>query len=239
MLLKLAVVGIPEDTNPELHDAFRFALEHNMKQLPPDCDIRLMWLRNDHLNGELHRDSSVVIGGTRRLPFLREVFNVLQQEGGADWIGYINADILLTHLFAPEFLAAAEDHDAVSVCVGEVPNRKPHFLNVERRWLPRQFKHSIDILMLKRDLDIEMPDFVIGEPFWDSGMILIQELLGDRYAQLDRTPAIHVNHRQGPQWRKGVTLQPDHHDWDGLSPAGEHNRRLYFELMERIGYVSR
>lgn len=234
-------VGLVEaDESQELADALEFALQLNCVQIL-SCErlsMRCLALPNQARRyqrfPDLPRGSREVFGeGQRDLPFLNDMLTEFCGGNTIPWIGFINSDIILTSEFMPAFYETCAGRDLLLVRVCDIPGRREAYVKNEKRWKPRSNPESIDGVLLRQGSGIEIPDLVVGEPFWDNYVVELARRLGeDRAISLPHRCALHPKHKEQQAWTKGLVYKPDYADWKGLSPAGEHNRRLFLELRD-------
>lgn len=229
--LKLVTVHVPETANPTLAKNYRRAIEFNRGTL--GCaDFEVLALEHDVAGGKLKRDSAVEVGGERHLPFLDEVLD-LARGSGAEWYGYINSDILLTHKFCPTFTRLSDKFDLISLRVRDIKKGTTEQINDERYHSKRRNRSSLDGVMIRRESGIELPGFVIGEPFWDSYLWHIMRYdHTNSSVELPTACSLHVAHPsrgvEGLSWTGTVEM------WEGLSPGGDHNRTIHLNYRKEL-----
>lgn len=233
--LIMRTVFVPREASRDLYEAQRFALEMSgVDSLPRNSafqQLRMACDAADWLPTCLQRDSAEELGGSRHLPFLSEIIDFPpNRPAAAEWIGFINSDIILTHYFPQDFELASRGRDMLLVRVSDIPSRLKSHVHKERRWKPRPNPESVDGIIVRIGAGLEIPDLVIGEPFWDNYVVEWVKRMGDRAETLPCRDALHPAHNEPRRWCEGLEMRGNYEDWQGLEPGGEHNRRLFLEL---------
>lgn len=207
MKAKIAVVvnlagypkGSPEDQRQE--DATNSVLNS-----PSNVSELLTVLSCEHPDGltqclTLERCACKEIGGTRHLPFLKEMLdNLHEQYPDSDYFGFLNSDIIVT----PQLWERLDSHNQnrrklvivqrADSKTGEINLDGADGFFVRRTLIQTYLNHS--------------PDWVIGEPCWDTGLRWWCRGYGINPALIRDGEALHVDHEQG--WIRRDTPTCDH-----------------------------
>lgn len=222
MTLKIAVswAPYPEGTPRALHQRQAYG---QLAELAPDwCEVTLAVNTREVLpllpvpRGGLQtvvlpRDASSVAGG-RRLPFMRDMFDVATKGVPKDgWGGLLNSDIVVTEAFFDLFERVSDEIQAI-IC------HRTDVLHLDTD--PDQGqkvnqKTCTDGVFVRGDLWAkhrnELPDYILGEPYWDTGFIF--------WSKIAKIPTFHMGNHELLHVRHGRF-------WSYKSPGCTYNSQL-------------
>ena len=159
----------------------------------------------------LPRDASSVAGG-RRLPFFRDMLDVavagLPPDG---WGGILNSDIVVTQEFFDLFERLNRDMRVV-IChrtdVRHLDTDPGQGQKVNQRTCTDGVFVRPDMWAKHR---LELPDYILGEPLWDTGFIF--------WTKLRKLPTFHMGNHELLHVRHGRF-------WSYRSPGSQYNSNL-------------
>ena len=150
---------------------------------------------------KLDREASSVTGG-RRLPYMKEMFDVAVQGLPDDaWGGFFNSDIIVTPGFFQAVQEASEASQEVIIChrtdIRKADVAPEDGQKVNQRTCTDGYFLRAGIWRKWREA---IPDFVMGEPWWDTGMIWWAKYRGLAQVHLGDHEILHLVHRR--YWRR-------------------------------------
>lgn len=221
MKLRIVISWAPYPVgSPRLHQQ-REAFKRLAGMAPDWCEVVLARHRGEPLplvpvprSGLLEvvllRDASSITRG-RRLPFLKDVLRIATEDlDGTSWGGLLNSDIVVTQAFFDMF-ARLSEYDLV-IC------HRTDILHLDTD--PRQGrkvnqKTCTDGVFLRGDAwrrhADEVPDYILGEPYWDTGLIF--------WSKMAKVPTFHMGNHEILHERHGRY-------WSYKSPGCQYNSSL-------------
>lgn len=164
---------------------------------------------------DFERDSSHITTN-RRLPFVRDIFNLLSDKALADdWLGFTNSDIVIRDRLFYDILNNDKQHDVKlfnRLEIERVPltSDLSVFLSYQGERNPYSGRDGFFIRKSLWDkLSTVLPDYIIGEPYWDIGFI---ELLSKQNLSLIQDRIYHYFHPRR---------------WQRETPGALYNKQLY------------
>jgi hypothetical protein len=166
---------------------------------------------------ELERCACKEIGGARHLPFLKEMLdNLHEQYPDSDYFGFLNSDIIAMDRLWERIDELYQERDCkmffirrCDIATGELHRDGFDGLFVHRRLIDFYLDRS--------------PDWVLGEPCWDTGSKWWFRLLGVYPRVLEDGEALHVGHEK--RWI------------DRDTPTFRHNETRYNRIIKRSRMV--
>ena len=145
----------------------------------------------------LPRDAHGAAAGHRHLPFVRDVMDLACEGlGDASWGGFLNSDILVTERFFEAFVAAERAVEVLLV----------HRTDIRRYETPPEQGQKVNqrtctdgffmrAAAWRRERQ-SYPDFVQGEPWWDTGTIYWAKALQLKTLHLGDHECLHIVHQR-------------------------------------------
>ena len=214
-MIRLAINWVPFESGSDREIQQTKALREFQRLSPGWCKSLLCVLPGEPIPVHpqvviLPRDSYWAFPQGRHLPYLRDMLDAAVS--GLDersWGGVLNSDVFVTPgLF--DFLESLESEKAFVTLHRTELKRWGDPIESGLRWGRRK---SLEGLLIRADqwrkLKRYCPDFIVSEPYWDTGMILWSER-----QELESTHTHEVLHfRHAKSWKFG-------------SPGAQHNLKL-------------
>ena len=223
MRMQLIVNWVPYPMDSARRQAQRAAVEKLLELRPEWCRVVLAIMAGEEVPAPtghavmLPRDSRTAGIGERRLPFMKDILDL----HGATYIGFLNSDIVVT----PEFFTDVERmlDELVSLII--IHRTDVRHLDADpqqgRKVEPRR---SCDGLIIQRSAweakKSQVPDFLLGAPWWDTAMIW--------WAMKSRLLTAHLHEHQCLH-----QLHERHWRWKDLE--SQHNARMMEQLTQSYG----
>jgi hypothetical protein len=221
-MMRVAVNWAPYPDGPRLVNQ-RQAFQRLCELAPSDCQVVLATLPRDaqpvmpvRADGQeierahLKRDASEV--AHRRLPYMHDMLDVATSGlADTDWGGILNSDIVVTQEFFDIFDRIGDDIQAVICHRTDVLHLDT---DPEQGMKVNQQTCTDGVLVragLWRERKGELPGYVLGEPYWDTGFIF--------WTKLKKIPTFHMGNHELLHVRHG-------RQWSYKSPGCKHNSNL-------------
>lgn len=187
--------------------------------------LRCEWEGQYETDNRMLSRCACQIGGKRHLPYIREMIMLAyREEPGAHYVGYMNSDIIITP--ALRGLVRGMLRGRVSI----VMVQRSEVSKPEEVPVPKGLVEKGADLLLIRSTELKhflesYPDFLAGEPRWDTGLILWAKK-HDVSVSVHRGLEIkHVMHRGEWAGKRGLRVAR-------LTPSGKHNVALHDSLLD-------
>lgn len=208
MRLRIIISWAPYPQGSIREDNQYQALRRLISIAPEWCDFSLATLPGEKRVNQvgigpeelrLPREASSVTGG-RPMPYFRDVLEAaLEGLGPKEWGGTMNSDIVVT----PEFFRRVEEasESSMEAIIGhrtdvqDMSTRPEEGRKVNRRRCCDGFFITGRIWDEKGST---IPDYVLGYPYWDTGMIWWTKMHKLKTVRLIDHEILHVNH--GGRW---------------------------------------
>ena len=202
------------------------AVEVLMKGSPKNVKVVSMNLWDDDVETapvglpifkSLQRNSQKKIGNTRRLPYIKDIFDLCYKIKGSydsDIFGYINSDILLPPSFYEYLDVGGDTFYFYRTEIGEVSCKD--FINGKVHYVPGGDKHAgNDAFFFRKkwwgkNRELFPDDLIVGESEWDT--VFRHVILMHCQNYFNKRSLFHVYHNQ---------------KWDLTSPGALNNIRIW------------
>lgn len=212
---------VPHHVNPRLFNQ-RQAFQQLCELAPDDCQIVLTTLPGEKAPMVPARDGQEILcvrlsrdaleQARRKLPYMKDTLDVaVDSMKDREWGGLINSDIIVTPEFF-ELFERIDDNIDVVIC-----HRTDvlHFDTDPNQGRKVNQKTCTDGVFIRgsvwRERRGELPDYVLGEPYWDTGFIF--------WTKLKKVPTFHMGNHELLHVRHG-------RHWSYKSPGCKYNSNL-------------